>query len=63
MGKTGVLQFMSEFREPDSSRSFFLSLGCLGYLGFLGFHINLKIFCSSTVKNPIGDLIGIALNL
>ena len=30
---------------------------------FLCFHMNCEIFCSSSVKNIIGNLIGIALNL
>ena len=31
--------------------------------GLLYFHMNCEIFCSSSVKNAIGNLIGIALNL
>ena len=31
--------------------------------GFLYFHMNCEIFCSSSLKNAIGDLVGIALNL
>ena len=34
-----------------------------GYLGILCFHRNFKIICSSSVKNVIGILIEIALNL
>ena len=30
---------------------------------FLYFHTNCEIFCSSSVKNAIGNLIGITLNL
>ena len=30
--------------------------------GLLWFQTNCKIFCSSSVENAIGDLIGIALN-
>ena len=35
----------------------------LAILGLLCFHINFWIVCSSSVKNVLGNLIGIALNL
>ena len=35
----------------------------LAIQGLLCFHMNCEIFCSSFVKNAIGNLIGIALNL
>ena len=35
----------------------------LAILGLLWFHINVWIVCSSSVKNVMGNLIGIALNL
>ena len=35
----------------------------LAILGLLWFHINFWIVCSSFVKNVMGNLIGIALNL
>uniref|UniRef100_A0A8D0R0E3 Uncharacterized protein n=2 Tax=Sus scrofa TaxID=9823 RepID=A0A8D0R0E3_PIG len=35
----------------------------LAILGLLCFQRNFKIFCSSSVKNVLGNLIGIALNL
>ena len=35
----------------------------LAIQGILCFHMNCEIFCSSSVKNAIGNLIGIALNL
>ena len=42
----------------------FLSLKTvLAIQGLLCFHMNCEIFCSSSVKNAIGNLIGIALNL
>ena len=41
---------------------FFLQI-VLVIQGVLCFHTNFKIFCSSSVKNAIGILIGIALNL
>ena len=54
--------------EPKSGRLiplvpfFFLKLS-LAIPGFLYFHTNCEIICSSSVKNIIGSLIGIALNL
>ena len=53
----------SEVREPDSSSSIFLSEDCFGYSGSFVFPNGFKIFCSSSVKNAVGNLIGIALNL
>ena len=41
---------------------FFLKIA-LAIWGLLCFHTNLKIFCSSSLKNPIGNLIGSMLNL
>ena len=41
---------------------FFLK-AALAILGILCFHVNCEMFCSSSVKNVIGNLIGIALNL
>ena len=35
----------------------------LAILGLLLFHINVWIVCSSSMKNVMGNLIGIALNL
>uniref|UniRef100_A0A4X1SJ45 Uncharacterized protein n=1 Tax=Sus scrofa TaxID=9823 RepID=A0A4X1SJ45_PIG len=35
----------------------------LAILGPLRFHLNFWIVCSSSVKNVVGNLIGIALNL
>ena len=35
----------------------------LAIRGFLYFHTNCEIICSSSVKNTVGSLIGIALNL
>ena len=43
--------------------SFFFLKTVLAIRGLLCFHINCEIFCSSSVKNAIGNLIGIALNL
>ena len=55
-----------EVRQVDSSSSFLFSQDCFGYLniwGFLYFHKNSEIICSISVKNTVGSLIGIALNL
>ena len=41
---------------------FFLETA-LGIRGLLCFHMNCESFCSSSVKNAIGNLIGITLNL
>ena len=41
---------------------FFLKIA-LAIQGLLYFHVNYEIFCSSSMKNAIGNLIGIALNL
>ena len=41
---------------------FFLKIA-LAIWGLLCFHMNCENFCSSSVKNVIGNLIGIALNL
>ena len=41
----------------------FFSLDCFGYLGFFIIHTNFRIICSISVKNTIGILIGILLNL
>ena len=52
-----------EVRQVDSSSSILLSQDCFGYLSYLYLHTNCEIFCSSSLKNTIGSLIGIALNL
>ena len=54
-----------EVRQVDSSCSILLSQDCFGYSGFfcVCFHTNFEIICSSSVKNTVGSLIGIALNL
>ena len=51
-----------EVRQDDSSHSILLKVA-LAIQGFLYFHTNCEIICSSSVKNTIGSLIGIALNL
>ena len=54
---------LSEVRKVDSSSSILLSQDYLAMQGLLCFHMNCEIFCSSSVKNVIGNLIGITLNL
>ena len=54
--------------EPESGRLvppvpfFFLKIA-LAIRSFLYFHTNCEIICSSSVKNTVGSLIGIPLNL
>ena len=45
-----------------SAPVFFLKTA-LAIQGLLCFHMNCEIFCSSSVKNTVGNWIGIALNL
>ena len=42
---------------------FFFLKTALAMRGLLCFHVNCEIFCSSSVKNAIGNLIEVALNL
>ena len=46
-----------------ASSPFLLLKTALAVQGGLCFHMNCKLLCSSSVKNAIGNLIGIALNL
>ena len=52
-----------EVRQVHSSSSNLLSQDCFGYSRFLYFHTNCEIIFSSSVKNTVGILIRIALNL
>ena len=54
-----------EVRQVDSSSSILLSQDCFGYSRFFCISIQIvKLFVLSTsVKNTVGSLIGIALNL
>ena len=52
----------SEDRESDSSITVFLKIALIIW-GILYFHITLKMFQFVLVKNVIGNLIGVALNL
>ena len=42
---------------------FFSLNNAVAIFGLLWFHINFKSICSNSVKNIMGNLIGIALNL
>ena len=42
---------------------FFFLKTALAVRGLLCFHMNCEIFCSSSMKNAVGNLIGITLNL
>ena len=42
---------------------FFFFRIALAILGLLWFHMNFRIICSNSVKNVMGNLIGISLNL
>ena len=56
----------SEVRQVDSSSFILLSQDDFGYsmfFFFLYFHTNCEIICSRSVKNTVGSLIRIALNL
>ena len=54
----------SEVRQVDSSSSILLSQDCFGYSRCFVFPYKLwNIICSSSVKNTVGNLIGIAVLL
>ena len=53
----------SEVREVDSSSSVFLSQDCFGYSRFFCVSIQIVKLFVLALKNTIGSLIGIALNL
>ena len=52
-----------EVRDGNASRSSFTVKDCFGYPEFLFFHIKLIIVLSRSVKNFVGILMGIVLNL
>ena len=53
----------SEVRKVGSSSSILLSKDSFGYSGSFMSPLNCEIFCSCSVKNVIGNLIPITLNL
>ena len=54
---------LSEAWEGYASYLLFFIRIALAILGFLWFHINFRIICSTSVKNVMGHLIRITLNL
>ena len=54
---------LSEVGNVDFSSSILFFKTALAIRGLLCFHRNCETFCSSSVKNVMGNLIGIALNL
>ena len=60
---TVALQYSLKSGSLIPPAPFFFLKTALAILGLLCFHTNCEIFCSSSVKNAIGSLIGIALNL
>ena len=52
-----------DIRQVDPPVPFLFLKIDLASQGFLYFHTNCEIICSSSVKNTVGSLIGIALNL
>ena len=54
---------LSEVCKGDASALFFFLKIVLEIPGPLWFHISFRIICSSSVKNVMGNLIVIALNL
>ena len=53
----------SEVREHDISSFVLFSQDCFGIQGLFCFYIKFRIICSSSVKNVMGILIWIELNL
>ena len=54
---------LSEIREDYSSSFVLFSQTCFGNSKSLWFHTNFMIIFSSSVKNVMGNLIGVTLNL
>ena len=57
------VQYSLKSRSLIPPAPFFFLKVALAIQCLLCFHTNFKIFCSNSVKNAIGNLIGIALNL
>ena len=60
---TVALQYNLKSGRLIPPASFFFLKTTSAIQGLLCFHMNFEIFCSSFVKNAIGNLIGITLNL
>ena len=60
---TVALQYNLKSGRLITPAPFFFLMTALAIWGLLCFYMICEIFCSSSVKNAIGNLIGIALNL
>ena len=60
---TVALQYNLKSGRLTPPAPFFFLKTALAIQDLLCFHMNCEIFCSSSVKNAIGNLIGIALNV
>ena len=60
---TAALQYNLKSGSLIPLAPFFFLKTALAIRGLLCFHMNCEIFCSSSVKDAVGNLIGIALNL
>ena len=60
---TVALQYNLKSGRLIPSAPFFFIKTALAIRGLLCFYMNCEIFCSSSVKNAIGNLIGVTLNL
>ena len=60
---TVALQYNMKSGRLIPPAPFFFLKTALAIQGLLCFHTNCEFFCSSSVKNAIGNLIGVALNL
>ena len=60
---TVALQYNLKSGSSIPPAPFFFLKTALAIRGLLCFHMNCEIFCSSSVKNTIGNLTGITLNL
>ena len=60
---TAALQYSLKSGRLIAPAPFFFLRTALAIWGLLCLHMNCEIFCSSSVKNPIGNLIEITLNL
>ena len=60
---TAALQYNPKSGRLIAPAPLFFLKTALAIWGLLCFHMNCEIFCSNSVKNAIGNLIGIVLNL
>ena len=62
VGTTALQYYLKSGRILCPALFFFLKIA-LAFLGLLLFHIHFWIICSTSVKNVMGNLIGITINL